>query len=372
MHLEKLTIRNYRNHANTEIELIPGVNIITGKNGEGKTNILEAIFYLASGRSHLGSRDNELIQWGASCFSIQGEVAKKSGKTKYDIQYAENGKKRIRINRKDIHRLSELIGQFFVVMFSPESLRIIQGSPQERRKYIDFAASQSSPSYFHHLHLYHRILTQRNELLKKNDNSKEYQSTLSVWNDQLIEAGSEVIQRRVEFLMTMEDEIIPIHQHISGQKEELQIAYHSSIGDVGDFNRIEIQQLFAEKLKKVRDLERIRGFTLTGPHRDDLRIFINGNDVQKFGSQGQQRTAALSLKLGEVNLLTNQTGEKPILLLDDVMSELDDERRGFLLDEVKNSSQTIITSTNLNPYQQICTDRTAIFTVLGGEVERRA
>jgi DNA replication and repair protein RecF len=278
--------------------------------------------------------------------------------------------KRIRINKKDIHKLSELIGCFNAVMFSPETMRIVQGAPQDRRKYVDFAASQSSRQYLHYLQMYHKVLIQRNELLKTSMNQREDLENLSVWDQQLIEAGSEVIKRRVEFIKELENVVMPIHLEISKQKENAEIIYHSCLGDVACLSVAEIQEAFTRELHKVRKLEKIRGFTMVGPHRDDMKILSNNIDLNRFGSQGQQRTATLSLKLGELRLLHQETGEKPVLLLDDVMSELDDERRTLLLGVIKHTYQTIITSTNLNPFQRMDRSSLSLFKVRAGNVER--
>jgi DNA replication and repair protein RecF len=370
LYLKKLSVRNYRNHTETDIHFQPDINILYGNNGEGKTNILEAIYYLASGRSYIGSRDSELIQWGASSFSIRGEVERKNNKAEYDVSYSECGQKKIRVNKKDIQKLSELIGQFFAVVFSPETLKIIQGAPQDRRKYIDFAASQSSSQFLHYLQMYYKILTQRNELLKTTMSQKDFNDSLTVWDQQLIESGSEVVKRRMDFIQELDTVVAPIHYEISNQTEKAKIKYQSSLGEVSSLSKAEIRELFSKELKKTSRVERFRGYTLVGPHRDDIKVFSNGNDLHKFGSQGQQRTATLSLKLGEVRLLHQETGEKPILLLDDVMSELDDGRRMLLLQMISNTYQTIITSTNLNPFNSVEQQRMSVFKVVAGDVER--
>ena len=370
MFLKRLSLKNYRNHSQTDIDFTADTNILVGNNGEGKTNILEAIYILATGRSHLGSRDNELILWGAPSFSIHGEIGIRDRQVKYDVHYSDEGQKKIRVNKKDVHRLSELIGQFLVVMFSPDSLRIVQGSPQDRRKYIDFAASQSSSQYFYYLQQYYKTLNQRNELLKGKLSETDTCDTLSVWDEQLAEAGSEVIKRRIEYIKDLEEIVAPIHKHTSAQAEDIQLIYQSSLGDVNSLEMNAIRSSFGKALKRNRKIERIRGYTISGPHRDDLRILCNSNDLHKFGSQGQQRTAALSLKLGELDMLFRQTQEKPVLLLDDVMSELDDKRRTLLLERINGTYQTIITTTNLNPFREIDHEKMAVFNVNSGSVER--
>jgi DNA replication and repair protein RecF len=368
--LKKLSVRNYRNHSETDIQFSPEINVLYGNNGEGKTNILEAIYYLATGRSHLGSRDSELIRWGASSFSVYGEVDKGNRRTEFDAFYSETAQKRIRVNKKEIHKLSELIGQFCTVMFSPETLKIVQGTPQDRRKYIDFAASQASKQYLHHLQMYYKILSQRNGLLKTGAGQKDYQDNMQVWDQQLIETGSEVIRRRVEFIEELKSVVIPIHFEISKMMENAELQYQSSLGAIDSRTAGDISEMFANELKKHKRLESIRGFTMVGPHRDDIKVYSNGYDLQKFGSQGQQRTAALSLKLGEVELLHRETGEKPIVLLDDVMSELDDERRKLLLAMISGTYQTIITSTNLNPFNGLIHQNMSVYKVFNGSVER--
>ncbi len=370
MFLKTLSVRNFRNHSETEIQFTPEINVLYGNNGEGKTNILEAIYYLATGRSHLGSRDSELIRWGASSFAVHGVVDRGNRRTEHDVLYAEAGQKRIRINKKEIRKLSELIGQLCAVMFSPETLKIVQGTPQDRRKYIDFAASQASRQYLHYLQMYHKILSQRNGLLKNGTKQNNYHDNMCIWDEQLVEIGSEVLRRREGFIRELETVIVPIHYTISKETETARLHYHSTLGEISSLSLDEIKEIFFSELKRHRKIETIRGYTMVGPHRDDIKIISNGYDLNQYGSQGQQRTAALSLKLGEVLLLQQETGEKPILLLDDVMSELDDERRMLLLEMISGTYQTIITSTNLNPFNGINREAMSIYKVTAGTVER--
>ncbi len=370
LRLKHLTLINYRNHASTELEFTSPVNVLVGGNGEGKTNILEAIYYLATGRSHRNSRDADILNWNADYFSVRGEIERRPGMAHFDVYYTRKGQKRIRINRKEIKKLSELVGQFGVVMFSPENLQIVQGSPQERRKYLDFAASQSNGQYFFYLQQYHQVLTQRNQLLKAIQEGKDKGESLPVWNQQLIDAGVEVIIRRRQYAEKLKTIIAPIHERLSDGSESLEVKYVGTLSSSEHDSPDTIRGIFNEKICRLEKAERIRGYTLVGPHRDDLLISANQIDLRFYGSQGQQRTAALSLKLAEVEIVKDGMGECPVLLLDDVMSELDDFRRKQLLSIMDGTFQTFISSTNLNPFQGKISQEYSVHRVKQGTVTR--
>ncbi len=371
MRIRRLTLRNYRNHEKTEMFFHPSLNIMVGDNGEGKTNIIESIYYLATGRSHRSSKDNDIVNWDSPFFSIYGEIEIRTRCLTFEVLYERNGKKRIKVNNKEIQKLSELIGKFNTVIFSPETINIVRGAPQERRRYLDFAASQASSQYFYYLQHYHHVLTQRNHLLKNLLDKKGSEETLQIWNEQLVTTGTEVIQRRVSLIKKIQALCLPFHQSLTDQEESLGIEYQSSIGSSDKMTgKEDIQEVFKEKLIKNERIDKKRGYTTVGPHRDDILLVANGMDIRNYGSQGQQRTAALSLKLGEKELIESEKGEKPVLLLDDVMSELDNQRRKFLLKILDGSFQSFITTTNLNSLENSQTQDHYTFNVKNGQAQR--
>lgn len=336
MVIESLELKNYRNYEQLHMDFDSGTNILYGDNAQGKTNILESVYVCCTTKSHRGSRDREIIQFQKDESHIKLYVRKNDVPYRIDMHLKRNKPKGVAVNGIPIRKASELFGIVNIVFFSPEDLNIIKNGPSERRRFIDLELCQLNKLYVHALIQYNKVIGQRNKLLKELVFKPEYESTLDVWDAQLVRYGRQVIQYRREFISQLNEIIKDIHKTLSGNKETLQVAYEP------DTEMDEIEQA----LRKNRDIDIRLRTTTVGPHRDDLNFIVNGIDIRKFGSQGQQRTAALSLKLAEIELVKYLVKDDPILLLDDVLSELDGNRQEHLLDGI-NHIQTVITCTGL-------------------------
>ena len=342
MNLTTLALRNYRNIGDLTAEFIPGCNIIYGENGQGKTNILESIYMCGYGRSHKNSKERDIIRQGYEEAHIRAEFDSSLTSQRVDIHLRKNKTKGIAMNRIPIRRISELYGNIMVVMFSSEDLDIVKRSPSDRRKFLDMQLSQLDPIYLDNLMNYNRILEQRRELFKHAEEQKDIHSfndTLDIWDMQLCRYGTAIIRRRREFVEELNEVILDIHYDISGGKEKLKIVYEPSS---------EEEKLY-ENILKNRERDRIYRQTHTGPHRDDLSFYDDRTDLKIYGSSGQQRCCALSLKLSEICMIEKRKKEKPVLLLDDVMSELDRNRQTQLIRSLKDI-QTVITCTGMDEF----------------------
>lgn len=337
MNIESLELSNYRNYKNLYMDYSPKTNLLFGNNAQGKTNILEAIYICAAGRSHRGSKDKEEIKFGEDEAHIKININKNNINYRIDIHLKKNRPKGIAINGIPIKKTSELLGIFNVIFFSPEDLSIIKNGPSERRRFLDMELCQLNSLYVHSLICYNKILIQRNKLLKDFNFIKESKETLDILDIQLIKYGKEIIRYREVFIDELKNIIKKISKDISG--EYININYEKNI---------EIDK-YEEKLKNKRNEELKLKMTLIGPHRDDISFSIDGVDIRKFGSQGQQRTAALSLKLSEIELVKEKVKDTPVLLLDDVLSELDKKRQSKLLEYI-GDIQTVITCTGLEDF----------------------
>ncbi len=359
MVVKSLELSNFRNYENLSLEFSPSTNILYGDNAQGKTNILEAVFLCATTKSHKGSKDREIIKLQSEEAHIRMRINRDDVDHRLDMHLKKNKPKGVAIDGIPIRRSSELFGIINVVFFSPEDLSIIKNGPSERRRFLDMELCQLSKLYLHNLINYNKVLNQRNNLLKQIGFNKSLLDTLYVWDKQLIHFGSELIKERESFIKSMNELIFTLHKKLSDGKEKLEIVYESNVAE----------NEFESKLKKSMERDIALKITNIGPHRDDLSFLINGQDVRKYGSQGQQRTAALSLKLAEIELVKQVTKDKPILLLDDVLSELDRKRQNQLLDSIVGI-QTIVTCTGLEEFvnNRIETDR--IYKVVQGTVEK--
>lgn len=348
MHLLNLKLQNFRNYESCFLDFENKINIFIGENAQGKTNILEAIYLLSMAKSHRTNNDKELIKWDSEFTKIEGRIEKNSGVIPLELQISQKGKA-TKINHITQTQLSRFIGNMNVVMFAPEDLSLVKGNPQTRRKFLDMEIGQVSQIYLHEMKQYQRVLQQKNAYLKKSFGARGTDhSLIEVFNQQLIDLGSKIILKRFEFLEILKKSAYSIHKGISRNLEKLEITYQSSTNVSDSMDLTKIITLLEENFVKIKAKEIERGVTLIGPHRDDLVFYINGKDVQSYGSQGQQRTTALSLKLAEIELIHNETGEYPILLLDDVLSELDDHRQSHLLNTIEGKVQTFITTTNVD------------------------
>lgn len=344
MKIESIRLKNYRNYKDVNINFSGKRNILLGDNGQGKTNILEAIFLCATGRSHRTARDIELVKHEEDGFFICLNINANGLSKKIEIAYKNSEKKRIKINEIPIKKIGELIGNINVVLFSPEDLLVIKEGPSGRRRFVDITLSQLKPSYFHELQQYIKILAQRNTLLKDIDKSKHFEETLEVWNKSLASTGSRIIRYRNEYIEKLSLKSKKYHMMLSGNSEELYLKYAPNIEINKDMSVSEIEERFINKINEKKRIEIIKGMTLVGPQRDDIEVLLNGDNLKAYGSQGQQRTAVLSMKLSEIEIIKEDSGEMPILLLDDVMSELDEKRMSKLIENV-GEVQTFITTT---------------------------
>ncbi|WP_026476753.1 DNA replication/repair protein RecF [Alkaliphilus transvaalensis] len=367
MIVEEIKAINFRNYEELNIQLHPRLNIFVGENAQGKTNIIEMIYLSSMGKSFRTSKDQEMIKINKSQSYTKVTVKKASSDAIIEVRLDYLQKKKLKVNQIPLTKNGELLGNLNVVIFAPDDLKIIKGGPVERRKFIDNEICQIYPKYYYTLNQYNRILQQRNKLLKDYRNKK---IDLEIWNQQLIEAGTTLITYRKKFIKRIGILAKLMHRKITEEVETLEIHYDSSVPFKEKDERNEIIESFANELKSYSDQEWRRGSTLVGPHRDELIFKVNGLDVKNFGSQGQQRTAALSLKLAELELIKGEVGEYPILLLDDVMSELDIKRQNYLINNLKNV-QTFITTTMIEQLKAVYQDNRYVFNVEKGEIRKR-
>lgn len=372
MHIETLRLSNYRNYEAASAEFSKHVNVFLGENAQGKTNIMEAIYVLAMAKSHRTSNDKELIRWDAEYGKIKGDVHKKYGTVPFELTISQKGKK-AKVNHLEQSRLSDYIGQMNVVMFAPEDLNLVKGSPQVRRRFLDMEIGQISPVYLHDLLQFQKILKQRNHILKQNQGKPSLDDVMfAIYTEQYVEAAVKVIAKRMQFIELLQSWAETIHHGISRGLEKLNIRYHCTAGIDFETTVDEWKQQLTDKLEKSQRTELQRGTTLYGPHRDDLQFFVNDYDVQTYGSQGQQRTTALSLKLAEIELIHQEVGEPPILLLDDVLSELDDYRQTHLLNTIQDKVQTFVTTTTVDGLTHDVVTQAKLFHVEHGTIQEKS
>lgn len=336
MYIKTLELKDYRNYNQLHMNFYNGVNILYGDNAQGKTNILESLYICGTTKSHKGSKDKEIIKLDKDESHIKIFIEKDKVTHKIDMHLKKSKPKGVAINGIPIKKSSELFGIINFVFFSPEDLSIIKNGPSERRRFIDLELCQLDKVYLYHLSCYNKILIQRNNLLKQISFNRKLMDTLSVWDVQLVEHGIKIMERRKLFIDQLKNIVSRIHNQLSGNKENLILNYESNV----------TIENFYEKLENSLERDINLKMTNYGPHRDDISIFNGNEDIRKFGSQGQQRTAALSLKLAEIEIVKQITKDNPILLLDDVLSELDRKRQNYLLNSIKDL-QTIITCTGL-------------------------
>ena len=357
MIIKSLELSNFRNYDFLDLTFDKGTNILYGDNAQGKTNILEAIFVSATTKSHKGSKDKDMIHFENEEAHIRTYLEKEDLEYKVDMHLRSNKSKGIAINNQKIKKAAELLGLLNVVFFSPEDLSIIKNGPAERRRFVDMELCQLDSFYLYNLNHYNKIVNQRNKLLKDLYFNPQLQDTLSIWDAQLVSFGSKIIERRKLFVNQLNEMIYDIHKKLSGGKEELKIVYEPDV-TIDDFE---------EKMLMNRDRDIRLKQTSTGPHRDDFSFVVGNIDIRKFGSQGQQRTAALSLKLSEIELVKKISKDTPVLLLDDVLSELDSNRQNYLLNSI-GDIQTIITCTGLDDFINNRFEINKIFKVTNGKV----
>ena len=333
MWIKNIKIKNFRNYEQEEIKLEKNINIFYGKNAQGKTNIIEAIFLCSLGKSFRAKKDNEMIKLNEqnAIVEIEYEKSDRDGKIKIEI----GNKKNIYLNGIKIKKLSELLGNLNIVIFTPDDIGILKGGPQNRRRFLDIMISQLRPNYMHVLNLYLKTIEQRNNYLRQIKEEHKDENLLEIWDEKLAEYAIKIYEYRKEFIEKIIKKINIIHQNITNGEEEIELEYITECDD---------KEKYLELLKQRRKLDIIKGFTTKGIHRDDFMIYINKKEIKIFGSQGQNRTAMLSLKLAELQVIYDEIGDYPILLLDDFMSELDKTRRKNFLENIEGT-QVIITGT---------------------------
>ncbi len=342
MVVKNLTLKNFRNYKSERFEYSSGINIIVGSNAQGKTNSAEAVFLLATGFSPKAKKDKQVILYGEEKAEICAEAEFKFGKVSVGIDFFKEGKKRIVINGAEVKRVGDLLGNIHAVFFNPGELKLVQESPEDRRRFLDISLSQINKRYFHSLSKYKKILVQRNNLLKESDRELIL-DTLPVWDEQLAFYAADIIIERSKFIEVLEPLAKEAHHFITDGKENLTVKGSTKFFGTNQ----EIINEFYKGLSESREKDMILGYTTIGPHRDDLKITLNGEDVRSFSSQGQQRTVALALKLAELEIFKKHFGEYPVLILDDAMSELDKSRQKRLLQKIQGV-QTIITCTHID------------------------
>lgn len=357
MIIKSVELLNFRNYRELAISFDKGTNILFGDNAQGKTNILEAAYMSGTTKSHKGSRDKEMIRFGESEAHIRTIVEKQGKEYRIDMHLKQNRSKGIAVNKIPMKKASELFGILNIVFFSPEDLNIIKNGPAERRRFLDAELCQLDKIYLSDLSDYNKILNQRNKLLKDMIYRPELADTLPIWNQQLVETGKRIVKRRRYFVQELSEIVRDIHYRISGEKEEMRLIYEPSVPE----------DLFEAELERFDGRDRKLCLTSVGPHRDDLLFSVRDVDIRKFGSQGQQRTAALSLKLSEIELVKKLIHDTPVLLLDDVLSELDSGRQNYLLNNIYDT-QTIITCTGLDEFIKNRFTINKVFRVVNGTV----
>jgi DNA replication and repair protein RecF len=372
MKVNSLQLINYRNYKNISLNFHPEINLFLGENAQGKTNLLESLYVLALTKSHRTSKESEMIRFEAETSKICGIVEKRNKKLPLEISLTCEGRQ-TKVNHLTQRRLADYIGKLTVILFSPEDLAIIKGNPGKRRRFLDMEISQISPIYLYDLLQYQTILKQRNTYLKKiidKKNTKKVPDMLyyDILSEQLVNFGSKIIHSRLNFVENLSTWVKSIHNNISNRTEQLSLNYSSSFPLPPKKTVENIQETYLQYLKSKQEYEFFKGTCSYGPHRDDLKFFINDIEVATFGSQGQQRTCALSLKLAEIDLIHEQTKEYPILLLDDVMSELDNKRQLLLLQTIYRKTQTFITTTSLNHLEKLSMQGKQ-FTIVEGKIQ---
>ena len=357
MYIESVQLKNFRNYKNLELYLDPGTNIFYGDNAQGKTNILESVYLCGTTKSHRSSKDREMIRFEQEEAHIRMAIKKNTLSYRIDMHLKKNKSKGIAINAQPIRKAKELFGVINLVFFSPEDLHIIKNGPAQRRRFIDLELCQLDSVYLSDLTSYHQVLNHRNRLLKDLSFNTNLLEMLNIWDLQMIRYGKKIISKRAAFIQELNEIASEVHKNLTGGKEYLEILYEPDTKE----------EDLEENLQKNREKDKIRKLTSIGPHRDDLNFMINGMDIRKYGSQGQQRTAALSLKLSEISLVKKKVKDTPVLLLDDVLSELDSHRQNYLL-ECLQDIQTLVTCTGLDDFIAHQFQINKVFKVINGEV----
>lgn len=375
MFIKNLALKNFRNYSDIELNFNSNKILIIGKNAQGKTNLLEAIYYLSTLDSLRAKTDNELVKWNTDFCSIKASIKKFDVDIDLEIYINPPNRKKLKVNGLNKNKSSDFISNISTVCFTVNDMLLLRGAPDDRRKWLDIAISQIFPAYIERLNKYNKIRTQKNNFLKNlKGNINAETSLLDIWNEQLAITGSNIIFIRLNFLHELQKIAAIKHKQISNN-ENLSLFYNSSV--IGDISACEkfaygsefILENFKNKLNEKKAEEIIRAQSVIGPHRDDVTYFINNTEAKKFASQGQQRTIVLSLKLAELELIKEKINTNAILLLDDVLAELDDLRQNFLLDAIGNETQTIITSVDTLHFKEEYLKNVQIFEIKDNNIK---
>lgn len=361
MQIKSVVLRNFRNYSFEKFIFNPKVNVLVGDNAQGKTNLLEGIYFSCIGKSFKTKNERELIKKENTYSTINLDFEKQNGDNKIFIEF-KNGEKYVKLNEINITKISSLLGNLCCVFFSPNELKLVKDAPEDRRKFMDIDISQLSKEYYLSLLKYNKILKERNKLLKSTDSTEIILETLPIWDSQLVKVASEIILDRLDFIKKLNLLSGKEHEFLTENAETLKLQY-SSVEDFYEKTKDEIEEILLKKLKENYEKDLKLKYTTVGPHRDDIKIFLNDFDVKNFGSQGQQRTVLLSMKLAELEIFKDNFGEYPILLLDDVFSELDEKRKHNLFKRTQKV-QTFITTTKFD----IVEDDVNVITIENGKI----
>lgn len=368
MYVSALKLKNFRNYDELIVEFNKGLNIIYGLNGQGKTNILEAIYFCATATSFRTQRTKEMIKWDKNSLYSAVNVNLKNSNKIIEIGIGKNEKKSAKVNKVPITKMEQLLGTVRVVSFIPQDLNIVNGAPAERRKFLDNAISQINPKYYRMLMNYNKTLNGRNLLLKQFSQENNYRDFLSVWDERLVEYGSYLIYWRNKFLKQIDQFSGKISKKLTNDVEEIKLHYSTVFNNIDNIDLLKDEFNNLLNINIQKDI--FKRNTSIGPHRDDIDIFLGDLDVKVYGSQGQKRTAALSLKLSEIDVINNIYGEYPVVILDDVMSELDIKRQNYLLENFSDI-QIIITCTHLENFYNTKTTNKSYFEVSRGTLAKK-
>ncbi|WP_317855069.1 DNA replication/repair protein RecF [Chakrabartyella piscis] len=357
MNIKELSLQNFRNLGELQLRPTAGVNVFYGNNAQGKTNLLESLYFCGTGRSMRTKNDSQLIAFGKEDSHIRLQLSTQNRSERIDVHLKRDTKKGIAINGLPIRKLGDLFGTMYTVIFSPEDLSLVKDGPTERRRFLDMEICQISKVYYYDLQQYYRILKQRNHLLKEIQKKPALKEQLFIWDEQLVDYGERIISAREVFLTRLDEIAANKTNELTGGSDSLKIRYQKNC-NIGEFQ---------EKLKRNMDRDIYLGNTQSGPHKDDILFTISDKEVKLFGSQGQQRTTALAVKLAEIDLIQEETGESPILLLDDVLSELDEHRQRYLLESIAGL-QSFITCTGVEDSIRQYTHEDNLFYVEDGKL----
>jgi len=369
MRIKQIRLTNFRNYDDETVAFGDAVNVFVGSNGQGKSALVEAIYLLAVSKSHRTARDGDLVRIGSEWCRVSGDVeSEKQGEVELGVVIRRGGKKQIEVNRVKRQRISDIIGHFNAVVFSSADIRMVSGEPVDRRRFMNFEISQISPQYVYALGRYKRVLEQRNALLKEKKQGNAV-GMLGALDEQLVQYGCIMVEKRAQYVEDIANEASSIYSRLCDEKEKLKISYRSNINWDSPSGTNELRMSFREALESSAENDMARGTTTRGPHRDEMLITINDMEVRYFGSQGQQRSAAIAIKLAEVATIEKMTGERPVLLLDDIASELDNERRKRVFDIVGGNGQIVVTAADISELPEDVVCGAAVYNVKSGMVE---